>query len=145
MANGAIWSVCNFHVVHRWSSCKDNLLERLVANVTTVGRPDSVREASLEALGYICQDIVSSFPSRRSEQGRGLWLIQDSDVLVPQSNVILTALVYGMRKEETNDNVRLAATTAMLNSLEFTKNNFQNDVRIASVDEALFFSSLRFV
>jgi hypothetical protein len=34
-----------------------------------------------------------------------------------------------MRKEETNDNVRLAATTAMLNSLEFTKNNFRNDVR----------------
>lgn len=34
-----------------------------------------------------------------------------------------------MRKEETNDHVRLAATTAMLNSLEFTKNNFQNDVR----------------
>jgi importin subunit beta-1 len=51
-------------------------------------------------------------------------------VLVPQSNVILTALVYGMRKEETNDNVRLAATTAMLNSLEFTKNNFQNDVKL---------------
>ena len=36
------------------------ILERLVANVTTVGRPDPVREASLEALGYICQDIVSS-------------------------------------------------------------------------------------
>jgi len=85
-----------------------DVIERLVANVTTVGRPDPVREASLEALGYICQDI-------------------DSDVLIPQSNVILTALVYGMRKEETNDNVRLAATTAMLNSLEFTKNNFQND------------------
>lgn len=33
-----------------------------------------------------------------------------------------------MRKEETNDNVRLAAIKAMLNSLEFTKNNFQNDV-----------------
>ena len=48
--------------------------------------------------------------------------------MAPQSNVILTALVHGMRKEETNDNVRLAATTAMLNSLEFTKNNFQNDV-----------------
>jgi hypothetical protein len=37
------------------------LLERLVANVTTVGRPDNIREASLEALGYICQDIVSLF------------------------------------------------------------------------------------
>ncbi|CAF0903368.1 unnamed protein product [Adineta steineri] len=85
-----------------------DLIKRLVDNVTTVGRADNVREASLEALGYICQDI-------------------DSNVLVPQSNVILTALVYGMRKEETNDNVRLAATTAMLNSLEFTKNNFQND------------------
>lgn len=36
------------------------ILERLVANVTTVGRPDPVREASLEALGYICQDIVSA-------------------------------------------------------------------------------------
>ena len=38
---------------------KDDLSELLVANVTTVGRPDNVREASLEALGYICQDIVS--------------------------------------------------------------------------------------
>ena len=53
-------------------------------------------------------------------------------MLVPQSNVILTALVHGMRKEEGNDNVRLAATTAMLNSLEFTKNNFQNDVSVES-------------
>jgi hypothetical protein len=34
-------------------------LEQLVANVTTAGRPDNVREASLEALGYICQDIVN--------------------------------------------------------------------------------------
>jgi hypothetical protein len=36
-----------------------HIIERLVANVTTVGRPDNVREASLEALGYICQDIVN--------------------------------------------------------------------------------------
>ncbi|CAF4153394.1 unnamed protein product, partial [Rotaria sordida] len=85
-----------------------DLIKRLVDNVTTVGRADNVREASLEALGYICQDI-------------------DSNVLEPQSNLILTALIYGMRKEETNDNVRLAAITALLNSLEFTKNNFQND------------------
>ena len=56
-------------------------------------------------------------------------------MLIPQSNVILTALVYGMRKEETNDNVRLAATTAMLNSLEFTKNNFQNDVKFVKYEK----------
>jgi len=41
--------------------CVCTILERLVDNVTTVGRADNVREASLEALGYICQDIVSSF------------------------------------------------------------------------------------
>jgi hypothetical protein len=41
--------------------CVCPILERLVANVTAAGRPDNVREASLEALGYICQDIVSSF------------------------------------------------------------------------------------
>ncbi|CAF4090911.1 unnamed protein product [Rotaria magnacalcarata] len=34
-----------------------DLIKRLVDNVTTVGRTDNVREASLEALGYICQDI----------------------------------------------------------------------------------------
>ena len=42
-----------------WMCVLYPILERLVANVTTVGRPDPVREASLEALGYICQDIVS--------------------------------------------------------------------------------------
>jgi importin subunit beta-1 len=47
-----------------------------------------------------------------------------------------------MRKEETNDNVRLAATTAMLNSLEFTKNNFQNDVRKDNKKNELVFSLL---
>ena len=36
-----------------------HILEQLVANVTSAGRPDNVREASLEALGYICQDIVN--------------------------------------------------------------------------------------
>jgi importin subunit beta-1 len=47
-----------------------------------------------------------------------------------------------MRKEEMNDNVRLAATTAMLNSLEFTKNNFQNDVREnhLKTNKCIFFS-----
>ena len=41
--------------------CVCPILERLVANVTAPGRTDNIREASLEALGYICQDIVSSF------------------------------------------------------------------------------------
>lgn len=63
------------------------------------------KEATLEAIGYICQEI-------------------DSDVLLTQSNDILTAIVYGMRVAEPSNHVRLAATQALLNSLEFTKANF---------------------
>ncbi|GAA50421.1 importin subunit beta-1, partial [Clonorchis sinensis] len=51
----------------------------------------------------------------------------DPNILVSQSNAILTAIVCGMKKEEPSDNVRLAATNALLNSLEFTKHNFDVD------------------
>lgn len=34
-----------------------------------------------------------------------------------------------MRKEEASNNVKLAATNALLNSLEFTKANFDKEVR----------------
>ncbi|CEF68143.1 Importin subunit beta [Strongyloides ratti] len=63
------------------------------------------KEVSLEALGYICQDL-------------------DSTVLEANSNTILTAIVYGMRRDETNVNIKRAAVKALLNSLEFTRNNF---------------------
>lgn len=32
-----------------------NLIERLVANVTTPGATDMTKESTLEAIGYICQ------------------------------------------------------------------------------------------
>lgn len=57
-------------------------------------------------------------------------LLQESDVLAKQSNEILTAIVHGMRKDEPSDYVRLAATNALLNSLEFTKANFEVEVCI---------------
>lgn len=57
---------------------------------------------------------------------------QESDVLATQSNEILTAIVHGMKKDEPSDYVRLAATNALLNSLEFTKANFQVEVRHSS-------------
>lgn len=34
-----------------------------------------------------------------------------------------------MKREEPSNHVRLAATTALLNSLEFTKANFDKEVR----------------
>ncbi|KAG4072406.1 hypothetical protein HA402_004338 [Bradysia odoriphaga] len=87
--------------VNQWTY----LISTLVSKVVTEGSTENVREAALEAIGYICQDI-------------------SADVLEHQSNHILTAIIHGMRKDEPSNHVRLAATTALLNSLEFTKANF---------------------
>lgn len=54
---------------------------------------------------------------------------QDPEQLQDKSNEILTAIIQGMRKEEPSNNVKLAATNALLNSLEFTKANFDKEVR----------------
>ncbi|VDN09518.1 unnamed protein product [Dibothriocephalus latus] len=88
----------------RWPT----LMSKLVENVTT-STIESVKHSTLETIGYICQDI-------------------DPSILSTRSNEILTAIVYGMRKEEPSENVRLAATNALLNSLEFTKHNFDVEV-----------------
>ncbi|XP_045131231.1 importin subunit beta-1-like isoform X2 [Portunus trituberculatus] len=85
-----------------------NLIDRLVANVTTPGATDMTKESTLESIGYICQDI-------------------EPEAIAAQSNNILTAIVHGMKRDEPNDHVRLAATTALLNSLEFTRQNFERD------------------
>lgn len=68
-----------------------------------------MKESSLEALGYICQDMPTS-------------------VMESRANAILTAIIHGMRAEEKSIHVRLAATNALLNSLDFTRNNFENEV-----------------
>ena len=57
--------------------------------------------------------------------------IKDQRCLEEASNEILTAIVHGMKREEPSDHVRLAATNALLNSLEFTKANFDKEVRSA--------------
>lgn len=87
--------------VNQWN----DLIQTLVNKVVIEGSSERAREAALEAIGYICQDI-------------------SAEVLENQSNQILTAIIYGMRKVEPSNHVRLAATTALLNSLEFTKANF---------------------
>lgn len=83
----------------------NTLIQDLVGKVVGEGALERRREAALETIGYICQDI-------------------SADVLESQSNQILTAIIHGMRKDEPSNHVRLAATTALLNSLEFTKANF---------------------
>lgn len=85
-----------------------DLINMLVNNVVQATSTEMQKEATLEAIGYICQEI-------------------DSDVLVSQSNAILTAIIHGMRSTEPSNHVRLAATQALLNSLEFTKANFDKE------------------
>lgn len=85
-----------------------DLIQLLTQNITNPGSTEMTKEATLEAIGYICQDI-------------------EPEVLVSQSNDILTAIVHGMRKDEPSDHVKLAATNALLNSLEFTKANFEKE------------------
>ncbi|XP_054155376.1 importin subunit beta-1-like [Oppia nitens] len=84
------------------------LIPILTQNVTNANSTEMMKESTLEAIGYICQEI-------------------DPEILVAQSNNILTAIVHGMRRDETSNNVKLAATTALCNSLEFTKANFDKD------------------
>lgn len=57
-----------------------------------------------------------------------MWFPQDPEQLQENGNQILTAIIQGMRKEEPSNNVKLAATNALLNSLEFTKANFDKEV-----------------
>ena len=86
-----------------------DLMASLVKNVSDGA--DHQKQASLTTIGYICET-------------------QDNELrmaLVSQSNAILTAVVQGARKEETNIDVRLAAITALGDSLEFVGNNFKND------------------
>ncbi|XP_017005381.1 importin subunit beta [Drosophila takahashii] len=91
--------------MNRWAL----LIQTLVNKVVSEGSSEMHREAALEAIGYICQDIRFG-------------------VLENQSNDVLTAIIHGMRKVEPSNHVRLAATTALHNSLEFTKSNFEKDM-----------------
>jgi len=85
-----------------------NLIQILVSNVTNPTSTEMCKEATLECIGYICQDI-------------------DDRCLEDKTNEILTAIVHGMKRDVTSNHVRLAATNALLNSLEFTRANFEKE------------------
>lgn len=108
-----------------------NLINFLTQNVTNSASTEMVKESTLEAIGYICQDIVSmtllSGLCRTSGSRCDFLIEQDPAVLAAESNNILTAIVHGMKKDEPSNHVKLAATTALLNSLEFTKGNFEKE------------------
>ncbi|KJZ72575.1 hypothetical protein HIM_08099 [Hirsutella minnesotensis 3608] len=87
----------------------DDLMPFLVKNVSDGA--DHQKQASLTTIGYICESPDTELRM----------------ALISHSNPILTAVVQGARKEETNNEVRLAAITALGDSLEFVGNNFKHD------------------
>ncbi|EFY89121.1 karyopherin Kap95 [Metarhizium acridum] len=90
---------------NQWS----DLMPFLVKNVTEGA--DHQKQASLTTIGYICESSDSELRV----------------ALVSHSNAILTAVVQGARKEEANNEVRLAAITALGDSLEFVSSNFKHE------------------
>ncbi|KAF2715719.1 importin subunit beta-1 [Pleomassaria siparia CBS 279.74] len=69
------------------------------------------KQASLTTIGYICDTDD----------------VELREALQHHSNAILTAVVQGARKEETNNDVRNAAISALSDSVEFVRSNFENE------------------
>lgn len=87
------------------------LVPALCHNITNQGDAN-LRESSFEALGFVCEEAATA------------------EVSQEHSTAILIAIQMGMRKEETNLNIKRAATESLANSLEFVKANFEREVAL---------------
>lgn len=89
------------------------LVAGLLGNMGSPAQPQpaELRQGTLEALGYVCEEIAGTDA-----------LAQD------EVNSVLTAVVQGMNKTEVNNDVRLAATRALYNAVEFAQTNFENEM-----------------
>ena len=85
------------------------LMPALVQNVGSGS--DQKKQASLTTIGFICETEDQDL----------------RDSLAQHSNAILTAVVQGARKEEPNNDIRNAAITALGDSLEFVRTNFEDE------------------
>lgn len=86
------------------------LIGLLLVNMTQRDVPASLKQATLETLGFVCEEI--------SHQD----LVQD------EVNSVLTAVVQGMNAAAHNPEVCLAATRALYNALDFAQTNFDNEM-----------------
>jgi importin subunit beta-1 len=102
--------------VNQWPQ----LIQSLLDNVTSSDNP-LLRQASLVSIGFVCETT-------------------NPEVLKGQANDILTAVVQGARKEEENQEVRLAAVRALYNSLEFIRENFESEVKMLTYFTFTFYN-----
>lgn len=86
------------------------LIGYLLNNMTQRDSPAGLKQSTLETLGYICEEI------------------SHHDLGQDEVNSVLTAVVQGMNLAENSSEVRLAATRALYNALEFAETNFENEM-----------------
>jgi importin subunit beta-1 len=81
------------------------LIPALQQHATAAEVTDATKQATLECIGYMCEDLP------------------EDAIRQEETNALLTAIINGMRPEQAA-NIRLAACTALANSLEFCQKNF---------------------
>lgn len=86
------------------------LIGTLLLNMTQLDRPAPLKQATLETLGYVCEEI------------------SHNDLEQNEVNSVLTAVVQGMNVTQQSPEVRLAATRALYNALDFAQTNFENEM-----------------
>nr|VDD47000.1 unnamed protein product [Brassica oleracea] len=86
------------------------LVGSLLSNMTQQESPAHLKQSTLETLGYVCEEI------------------SHHDLVQDEVNSVLTAVVQGMNQAANNAEVRLAATKALLNALDFSQTNFENEM-----------------
>ncbi|XXG39802.1 hypothetical protein AAC387_Pa01g0668 [Persea americana] len=86
------------------------LIGCLLANMTQSEKPAPLKQATLETLGYVCEEI------------------SPRDLEQDQVNAVLTAVVQGMTLADHASEVRLTATRALYNALDFAETNFENEM-----------------
>lgn len=85
-----------------------NLVPTLLQLSVTVGLPIHVKKSSLEAIGYLCDELPADM------------------VDTQMTNQMLNAIIEGMGASHPDD-IRLAASVALNNSLEFADANFSQE------------------
>ncbi|KAI1328163.1 armadillo-type protein [Xylariaceae sp. FL0255] len=103
---------------------------QVIASIATIELP---REQWQDLMGALVQNVSSGAPHQKQSSLTCIGYICDSPdaelraALIAHSNAILTAVVQGARKEETNAEIRLSAISALGDSLEFVGNNFKHE------------------
>ncbi|XP_078435499.1 importin subunit beta-1-like [Wolffia australiana] len=87
-----------------------DLISRLLSNMTLANASAVLKQATLETLGYVCEEV------------------SPKDLEQEQVNSVLTAVVQGMNQSEPSVDVRLAAVKSLYNALDFAQVNFENEM-----------------